>query len=132
MRHFAAEQWEARLDEVMHELDVFLEEKYAGAYTLHPARPRRGKTANPAQDGLFGITANFSLGLGSSVGKGYVVDIKLVTLQHVQEDVRDKIEAEAMQKLEALLPKYFPETNLRIAMDGNIVKIYGDLKLGNA
>ena len=132
MRHFAAEQWEARLDAVMHELDVFLEEKYAGAYTLHPARPRRGKTANPAQDGLFGITANFSLGLGSNVGKGYVVDIKLVTLQHVPEDVRDQIEAEAMQKLETLLPKYFPETNLQITMDGNIVKIYGDLKLGNA
>ena len=132
MRHFAAEQWEARLDAVMHELDAYLEEKYAGAYTLHPARPRRGKTANPAQDGLFGITANFSLGLGSNVGKGYVVDIRVVTLQNVPEKVREQIEVEAMQKLKALLPKYFPETNLQIAMDGNIVKIYGDLKLGNA
>ncbi len=132
MRHHAAEKWEARLDAVMRELDAFLEEKYAGAYELHPARPKRGKTTNPAQDGLFGITANFSLGLGSSVGKGYVVDIKLVTLQDVPEKVRKHIEKDAMQKLRGLLPKHFPDTHLELVKDGNVVKIYGDLTLGNA
>ena len=88
MRHHAAIKWEAQLDEAMHELDLFLEEKYRGQYILHPARPIQGKTANPSQDGLFSIAANFSLGFGSEIGKGYIVDIRLVTLQHVPDDVR--------------------------------------------
>ena len=132
MRHHAAEEWEARLDAAMHELDAILEEKYAGKYVLHPARPRRGRTANPSHDGLFSVAANFSLGLGSQVGKGYVVDIKMVTLQNVSPSVREAIERQALDTLQKLLPKYFPETKLEIAKDGNVIKIHGDLSLGNA
>ena len=130
MRHHSAIKWEKQLDKAMHELDHFLEEKYKGQYILHPARPMRGKTTNPSQDGLFSIAANFSLGLGSEFGKGYVVDIKLVTLQNISEDVRDEIERVAMQKLKELLPQYFPETALDISIDGPVLKIHGDLSLG--
>lgn len=132
MRHAAAEEWEKRLDQVMHELDAFLEEKYAGTYFLHPARPVRGRTANPSHDGLFSINANFTLGLGSTIGKGYVVDIRLVTLEHVSAAVRDEIEDVAKQKLVTLIPKYFPDTQLHVKKDGSVLKIYGDLSLGTA
>lgn len=132
MRHHAAEQWELRLDEAMRELDLFLEEKYKGQYILHPARPLQGKTANPSHDGLFGIHANFTLGLGSEIGKGYIVDIRLSTLEHVSDDVRDEIENVARQKLLELLPKYFPNSELNIIKDGPVLKIYGDLRLGRA
>jgi len=131
MRHHAAIKWEARLDKVMRELDAYLEEKYKGEYILHPARPVQGETANPSYDGLFSIHANFTLGLGSKIGKGYAVDVKLMTLQHVPDDVRDEIENVAQEKLEDLLPKYFPEIELHIDQDGPVLKIHGDLSLGN-
>ncbi|MBN1464134.1 hypothetical protein JXA02_00130 [candidate division KSB1 bacterium] len=130
MRHHAALEWEARLDEAMRELDTFLEEQYDGKYVLHPARPAKGQAANPVQDGLFGVTASFTLGLGSTIGKGYVVDIKVVTLQPVDEEVREEIETLAQKKLTTLLPKYFPDVELDIARDGRVLKIFGDLSLG--
>ena len=132
MRHHTVIEWEARLDEAMRELDSFLEERYEGKYTLHPARLAKGKAANPVQDGLFGVTASFSLGLGSTIGKGYIVDIKMMTLQHVDEDVREEIEAFALARLAELLPKYFPETELNVTRDGTVIKIFGDLSLGKA
>ncbi len=130
MRHFSAVAWEKKLDQAMRELDRFFEEKYSGRYTLHPARPPRGKTANPAHDGLVGINANFTLGIGSEIGKGYVVNIKVMTLEKVPDKVRDEIEDIAMEKLRELLPKYFPDVKLDIAKDGPVLKIYGDLSLG--
>jgi hypothetical protein len=132
MRHHSAIKWEEQLDKAMRELDHFLEEKFKGQYVLHPARPMRGKTTNPSQDGLFSIAANFSLGLGSQRGKGYVVDIKLVTLQNVSDTVRDEIEDMALEKLDELLPTYFPNVDLDISKDGPVLKIYGDLSLGIA
>ncbi len=132
MRHSAAVKWEEQLDDAMHELDRFLEDKYSGQYVLHPARPQRGKTTNPSQDGLFSIAANFSLGLGSKIGKGYVVDIKLVTLEKVSDDVRNEIEQIALEKLGELLPQYFPGVHLDITKDGSVLKVYGDLSLGRA
>ncbi len=130
MRHFSAVAWESRLDQAMRELDYFFEEKYNGRYTLHPARPRRGKTANPAHDGLISINANFTLGIGSEIGKGYVVDVKVVTLERVSDGIRDEIKDIAMEKLRQILPKYFPDTKLDISKDGPVLKIYGDLSLG--
>jgi hypothetical protein len=131
MRHHSAIKWEEQLDKAMRELDHFLEEKFKGQYVLHPARPRQGKTTNPSQDGLFSIAANFSLGLGSEIGKGYVVDIKLVTLQSIPKETREEIENMAMEKLDELLPKYFPDVDLDISKDGPVLKIHGDLSLGN-
>lgn len=130
MRHHAVLEWEARLDGAMRELDALLEERYEGKYVLHPARLEKGAAANPVQDGLFSVTASFTLGLGSTIGKGYVVDIKVVTLQPVEEQVRDEIETLAQERLAELLPKYFPDAELNIARDGRVLKIFGDLSLG--
>ncbi|RPH93600.1 MAG: hypothetical protein EHM72_16210 [Calditrichaeota bacterium] len=130
MRHYSVEQWEVRLDQMMQELDHILEERFQGAYYLHPARPARGEAANPTADGLFSITAAFTLGLGSKLGKGYVLDIRLATLESVSVKVRREIEAIALENLTALLPQYFPNQKLNITQDGDVLKIHGDLSLG--
>lgn len=132
MRHPKAEKWEAELDKAMHELDHFFEIKYAGKYQLHPARRTKGATANPSHDGLFSIVAGFTMGLGSELGKGYVVDIKLMTLEKIDPAIIDEIENEAIKKLGLILPKYFPATQLDIGRDGKTIKIHGDLSLGTA
>ena len=131
MRHHSVLAWEARLDSIMHGIDHILEEKYHGEYVMHPSRAKQGRTANPSQDGLFSIAANFSLGLGSEVGKGYIVDIKLVTLQKVPDKIRDEIEEIVRQKLRQLLPEQFPGSELHVDKDGSVLKIHGDLSLGN-
>lgn len=130
MRHYSVEQWEVRLDQMMQELDHLLEDKFQGVYYLHPARPERGETANPTADGLFNITAAFTLGLGSKLGKGYVVDIRLATLDSVSAQVRREVEAIALENLNRLLPQYFPDQKLNITQDGDVLKIHGDLSLG--
>lgn len=130
MVHPSLEIWEKKLKEVLDELDDFLEDNYGDRYRLHPARARRGKTSNKAQDGLFDIAALFSMGAGSDHGKGYVIDVHMVTLQHIPEEVRNEIEAVTLQKLQESLPKYFPGKNLKVDKDGNVIKIYGDLSLG--
>ena len=132
MRHHSVLAWEARLDSIMREIDHFLEERYHGKYVLHPARARRGKTANPSHDGLFSINANFTLGLGSTAGKGYIVDIKMVTLEKIPEHIRDEIENVVQEKLQKLLPEEFPEAGLQVDKDGPVLKIHGDLSLGEA
>lgn len=130
MRHHAVIKWEKQLDLAMQELDQYLEEKYKGQYAIHPARAQAGKTANPTFDGLLRVTASFTLGIGSDFGKGYVVDVKFMTLQKVAETIREQMEQIVLTKLKDILPKYFPSTQLEIAKDGNVLKIYGDLSLG--
>lgn len=130
MRHRSAEEWEARLDAVMQELDQFLEEKYQGRYELHPARLPSGVAAHPSHDGLFSILAAFTLGIGSRTGKGYIVDIKLKTLEDVPAEVVEEIEQTAIKFIGERLPQIFPEAELNIEMDGPVIKIHGDLSLG--
>ena len=95
-----------------------------------PVRRRRGKTSNKAQDGLFNIVASFSLGAGSKFGRGYVVDVHLSTLEQVSEEKREEIENAALQRLREKLTTFFPGKKLFIDMDGNVIKIHGDLSLG--
>lgn len=132
MRHPNLEKWEENLKRILDELDDFLEDRYGGDYTLHPARAKRGKTSNKAHDGLFDIVASFTLGSGSKFGKGYAVDVDMVTLEHVPRDIQAEIEKVTLEKLRQSLPQYFPGTNLKVDKDGNIIKIHGDLSLGPA
>ena len=106
-----------------------LEEWEERLYTLHPARPQRGETANPQYDGLFRITASYSAGYGSKLGPGYIFRVELVTFEMVPDTIRQTIEAEAIQMAEDGLKRIFPERELSIARDGNVIKIYGDLSL---
>jgi hypothetical protein len=128
--HPSLSDWEARLDKAIDELDHILEEKYGGSYKLHPVRRKRGTTIDPTHDGLFSIAAQFSLGIGSELGRGYIVDLKMVTLQDVKDSVRDEIEDFALGKLNEILPNYFATKNLGVVKDGNVIKITGDLSLG--
>ncbi len=129
MRHPKIVEWEEKLKKVFDEIDDYLEETYGSTYTLHPSRPPRGKTANKEHDGLFNIGASFSAGYGSEYGRGYVVDIDTVTLDHVPREVERQIERDVLEKLKKELPKYFPGTNIEIHKDGPVIKIHGDLRL---
>lgn len=80
-------------------------------------------------DGLFDITASFTLGLGSELGKGYVLKIKIATLENVSENIQKQVEQIAMDKISERLPQVFPNRKLEIDYDGNVLKIYGDLNL---
>ena len=123
------EEWEERLYTLLREIDGALEDKYGKLYPLHPARPQRGETANPQYDGLFRITASYSAGYGSKLGPGYIFRVELVTFEMVPDTIRHTIEAEAIQMAEDGLKRIFPERELSIARDGNVIKIYGDLSL---
>ena len=123
------EEWEGRLYTLLREIDGVLEDKYGKLYPLHPARPQRGETANPQYDGLFRITASYSAGYGSKFGPGYIFRVELVTFEMVPDETRLRIEEEAMQMAEDGLKRVFPERELSIARDGNVIKIYGDLSL---
>lgn len=130
MNHPKLQLWKKNLKNLMNELDDFLENEYGNQFRLHPVRKKRGKTSNKAHDGLFDIVASFSLGAGSEFGRGYIVDVHLSTLENVPEKMIKEIENATLQKLREKIPEHFPEKNLKADIDGNVIKIYGDLSLG--
>ena len=121
-------QWEKRLKAILDKLDHLFEERHGAQYLLHPVRAKRGTTSNPASDGLFNITPKFTLGHGSELGEGYVVDIHLSTLQSVSTDFKKQLESEAKRFLEKELLLEFGET-LKVSNDTTGLKIHGDLSL---
>ncbi|NPE30393.1 hypothetical protein HNV12_21045 [Methanococcoides sp. SA1] len=123
------EKWEEKLDNVLDELDDILEDQFGNKYRLHPNRPKRNETANKSMDGLFNITASFTLGIGSELGRGYVLKIKMVTLENVSDEVQDLVDEISMKKIAEKLPVIFPNRKLEIKRDGHVIKIYGDLNL---
>jgi hypothetical protein len=131
MSHHSVRKLEDKLQELFDEVDDYLEEKYAGAYPLHPARPPRGKTSSKSQDGLFNVGASFSAGYHSEHGRGYVIDVDMVTLANISKDREQRIHQDAVDKVQELLPTYFPERKLHVRRDGRVFKITGDLSLGN-
>ena len=131
MKHHSLSQWEKKLYSLILEVDHYLEKRYGDNFRRHPARPPHGQTSSVSQDGVFSVTSNFSLGLGSQHGRGYTIDIKIVTLETVDPDTREAIEKDAIGKMRELLPDYFPDRELHLQQDGNVIKLYGDLSLGN-
>ena len=123
------ELWEDRLEPVLDRVDHYLEETYGGDYPLHPARSRRGTTASPEHEGLFSVLANYTLGVGSEEGEGYVLEVRMVTLANVPADVRETIEDEAVERIQEELDKEFPDDSLNVVRDGQTYKIVGDLNL---
>ena len=120
-----------RLKDLFDEVDDYIEDLYGDRYPLHPVRPARGETSNPEADGLFNIGANFTAGFMSDTGRGYIIDVSIVTLEKVDDDVRHEIYEAAKDKVKELLPIYFPDRELDIVRDGNNYKIKGDFCLGN-
>lgn len=132
MYHFKTREFDKKLISVFDKVDTILEDRYGGSYTLHPNRPERGKTANPAHDGLFNIGASFSAGYGSEHGRGYVIDVHMSTLDHIPQDIRKKILEEAVTEVKIALKEVFPDRDLEVKRDGNVFKIVGDFSLGLA
>ena len=121
-------QWEKRLKSILDKLDHLFEERHGAQYRLHPVRAKQGTTSNPASDGLFNITPKFTLGHGSKLGEGYVVDIHLSTLESVSADFKKQLENEAESFLQQELLLEFGET-LKVSHDTTGLKIHGDLSL---
>jgi hypothetical protein len=130
MRHHSLVQWERSLKSILDEIDIILEERYGKEYDLHPARRPHGSTSNRSHDGLFDIRGEFTLGIGSKTGRGYIVDIDLKTLEKVPSDVIERIEDDAIDELKKRLPEIYPGRKLYVERDGNMIKILGDLSLG--
>ena len=129
LRHQKAKLWEKRLKEVFDEIDLELEQKYSGQFSRHPARPKRGTTSNPEMDGLFNVGASFSAGFGSKFGPGYVVDIRVSTLQTIPPQQAIQLRKTVLNLLIQKLPQKFPQKELKVAEEGNHLRIYGDLSL---
>ncbi|MFP4373462.1 MAG: hypothetical protein ACLFPO_03960 [Spirochaetaceae bacterium] len=130
MWHPKTNAFEKEMDEVLREVDTELEERYGDRYPLHPARAEHGETASGRHSGLFSVDAYFTPGYGSELGRGYVVDVEMVTLADVPDDVEEEIEADAARRVEAKLQERFPERNFRVSRDGRVFKIRGDFSLG--
>lgn len=120
---------EDHLQALCDELDHYLEDTFAERYPLHPNRPKRGKAARSAYDGLFSTGTKFTLGYGSEKGRGYIVDIDIVTLAKVKAEDRLRIEEAAMAFLKERLPIHFPNRTLEVVHDGSVYKIIGDFFL---
>jgi len=125
-------EFDDRLKKLFDEVDDFIEDHYGNCYSLHPMRPARGETANPEADGLFNIGANFTPGFGSELGRGYLIDVSMSTLDKVDDEMRRKIYEAAAEKVRELLPIHFPERELTVRRDKNHFKIQGDFSLGEA
>lgn len=122
-------KFEKRLKELFDKLDRELEQRWGSSYPLHPRRRKDGTTANPEDDGLFNIGASFSAGYGSRAGRGYVIEVRMSTLDVVPDTVRNTIRSYVSERVNELLDIYFPEKKLDVVQDGGIFKIIGDLRL---
>lgn len=128
MRSSALREWEKKLKNILDRLDDIFEDKYGEKFHLHPVRPKRGRTSNKSHDGLFNITAKFTLGHGSDLGEGYVLDLHLSTLQVVPKEFKKQLLEEALSFLENNLSTEF-HGKLKASFDKDVVKIHGDLTL---
>ena len=126
------EEMEHNLFLALEATDAEMERRYGDRYRLHPARLPDGKAASRQYDGLFSLSAGFSAGFGSQYGPGYALDLRMVTLDAVPEDFRQKFEQEAIELLQGELDTRMPERHLKIVRDVNGWKIVGDLHIGDA
>ncbi|MCK5098770.1 MAG: hypothetical protein KAR45_11745, partial [Desulfobacteraceae bacterium] len=125
MRHPNLIKWEKDLKKVFDRVDDFLEDKYGKMYPLHPSRAVRGKTSNKEMDGLFNVGAAFSAGFGSKYGRGYVIEVLMVTLDHIPDEIKKYVVDDAIEEVKTGLSIQFPDRKLYVDKDGNVFKIHG-------
>lgn len=124
-------EFNARLEALFNEVDELMEERWAASFALHPNRPERGTTSNPEMDGLFELAPDFTVGIGSRMGRGYLISCRIATLDRVPPERLEACMAEAAALINNLLPVYFPERRLHVSRDGKRYKITGDFSLGS-
>jgi hypothetical protein len=120
------------LEALFREVDDFLEDEWGGTYQIHPNRPGRGATDNPEMDGLFEIAPDFTPGIGSEKGRGYLVSFRAATLEKIPPEAFEFLMIQAAVLVAAKLPVYFPGRRLEVVRDGKKFKIIGDFSLGEA
>jgi hypothetical protein len=76
-------EFNRRMEKLFHEVDEAIEDRWGQSFSLHPNRPLRGQTENPEMDGLFEIAPDFTPGIGSEWGRGYIVSFRVATLDRV-------------------------------------------------
>ena len=130
MNHPNTILWERRLRSIFATIDDYLEDHYGDRLPLHPSRPPRGTTSSGEMDGLFNVGASFTAGFGSALGRGYVVQIEMRTLEDIPGKLRRQVEGDVRNLLQKELTLRFPERQLRVEQDGRVWKIVGDLSLG--
>jgi hypothetical protein len=125
------------LEALFREVDEELEERWAGSFSLHPNRPARGATANPEMDGLFEIAPDFTPGIGSEKGRGYLISLRVATLEQVPASRLEAFMEEAAALVREKLPRFFPGRSLEVVRDRGGgpesregFKIVGDFSLG--
>jgi hypothetical protein len=119
-----------KLEALFHEVDEELEEHWGGSFAPHPNRPSRGMTGNPEMDGLFEIAPDFTPGIGSDKGRGYIVSLRVATLDRVSPEQFEFLMEEAAALIREKLPRYFQDRSLEVVRDGKRFKIIGDFSLG--
>lgn len=131
MRHPKMITWERTMKAMFDDIDDWLEDKYGEEFSLHPNRSGRGKTANKEMDGLFNVGADFTAGYGSRLGRGYVIQVRMSTLEHIPVEIQKSIETDVESLVREKLPIFFPGRKLELERDGNLLKIIGDFSLGS-
>jgi hypothetical protein len=120
------------MEAMFRETDGELEDRFGDFFSLHPNRPRRGETGSPEMDGLFEVAPDFSPGFGSEKGRGYLVSLRIATLEKVPPEKFEALMAQAAGLIREKLPRYFPGRDLDVVRDGKRFKIVGDFSLGDA
>jgi hypothetical protein len=120
------------LEALFHEVDEALEDRWGDRFSPHPNRPKRGETGNPEADGLFELAPDFTAGIGSRRGRGYIVSFRVATLEPVEPALFEAFMEEAARQIRERLPRYFPGRELEVVRDGKRFKIIGDFSLGEA
>lgn len=123
-------KWEEPLFKILRSVDNQLEIEFGDLYPQHPARPAHGATANPQNDGLLRVSANFTAGYGSNLGRGYTLNMEFVTLEPIADEHTHAMESRALKLIQDGLDRIMPERHLKIKRDGKLWKIVGDLSLG--
>jgi hypothetical protein len=123
--------FDKNMEALFAEVDAVLEDRWSEEFPLHPARPARGSTANPEMDGLFEIAPDFTVGIGSQAGRGYLISLRIATLATVPPERREALQGEAAVLVRERLPRFFPERHLEVVRDGRQFKIVGDFSLGS-
>jgi hypothetical protein len=118
------------LEALFREVDAFLEDHWGASFSLHPNRPRRGETENPEMDGLYNVGPDFTVGLGSEQGRGYIISLKAATLDKISPEQFEFLMEQAAALIQRKLPEYFPDRELSVVRDGKRFKIIGDFSLG--
>jgi hypothetical protein len=124
-------QFTNELEALFQEVDEVLENHWGDTFPLHPNRPKRGVTSNPEMDGLFEIAPDFTVGLNSQKGRGYIVSLRVATLEKVPAEIYENFMQESAKLITERLPIHFPGREMQVVRDGKVFKIIGDFSLGS-